>query len=197
MRQRAELVKKDINAYIWAKHSDVAKKGFATMCCENKRVNAPIYQEPNAANNIPIPDGFVLMEYGGAKVGQMTKQGGKGRVYKYSATQRYFPVHKNDLSLFGVHFRQIIKNKPPVVAIAKPVPIADPVAAMPEGDEDLKIVEGITPELEIALKGAGITTKLKLVASTQKKLFELVGDRKLAKSIQSAAIELSRANVAA
>lgn len=196
MRQQAELVKKDINAYIWAKHSDVAKKGFATMCCGNKRVNAPIYQEPNDSNNIAVPEGFVLMEYGGAKVGQMTKQGGKGRVYKYSATQRYFPVHKNDLSLFGVHFRQIIKKAQPVVVMAKPAPIADPVLAMPEGDEDLKVVEGITPELEMALKTAGITTKLKLVASTQKKLVELIGDRKLAKSIQSAAIELSRANVA-
>lgn len=194
MRQRAELVKKDINAYIWAKHSDVAKKGFATMCCGNRRVNAPIYQDKNAANNIPVPDGFVLIEYGGAKVGQMTKQGGKGRVYKYSAEQRYFPVHKNDLSLFGVHFRQIIKNKPQV-EIAKPVPIADPVAAMPEGDEDLTVIEGITPELQTIIKEAGITTKLKLVAATQKKIFELVGDRKLAKSIQVAAIELSRANV--
>ena len=192
MRQQAELVKKDINDYIWAKHSDVAKKGFATMCCGNKRVNAPIYQDNNAANNISIPEGFVLMEYGGTKVGQMTKHGGQGRIYKYSATNRYFPVHKNDLSLFGVHFRQIIKNKPQAPAPPK-VAIADPVLAMPEGDDDLTVVDGVTPELETALKQAGITTKLKLIAVTDKKLTELTGDRKLTKAIKTAALLMSKA----
>lgn len=196
MRQQAEKVKKDINDYIWAKHSDVAKKGFATMCCGNKRVNAPIYQDANAANNIVVPEGFVLVEYGGAKVGQMTKQGGKGRVYKYSAEQRYFPVHKNDLSLFGVHFRQIIKRQIQAQPVAKPVPIADPVAAMPEGDEDLTVVEGITPELQIDLKEAGITTVLKLIAMPEKSLVLLVNDRKTARAIKAAAIAKSRENVA-
>ena len=161
------------------------------MCCTGKKVSVPIYQDPNDANNIVIPEGYVLMEYGGSKQGLMRKQGGQGRRYEYSSTQRYFPVHKNDLSLFGVHFRQIIKNQRPVPVPPKVV-IADPVLAMPEGDEDLTVVEGVTPELQTVLKQNGITTKLKLIAVTDKKLTELTGDRKLTKSIKTSALLLSK-----
>jgi predicted flap endonuclease-1-like 5' DNA nuclease len=63
---------------------------------------------------------------------------------------------------------------------------------MPEGDEDLKVVEGVTEELETVLKQNGITTKLKLIAVPDKKLTELTGDRKLTKSIKISAILLSK-----
>lgn len=189
MRQRAELVKEDINRYIWSKHQDIAKKGFITMCCGNKRVSAPVYQDMNAANGIAVPEGFVLVEYGGNKDGEMTKHGGQGRVYKYSSQNRFFPVHKNDLSIFGPKFRQVIRR---TVAQTPPPKIEDPVAAMPEGDEDLMVVDGMTLELQDKLKQAGITTILKLVATPNKKLNEIVGGLKLAKSIQSSALLLSK-----
>src|SRR3990170_2180305 len=185
MRQQAELVKKDINFYIWKKHPDLKKKGFATMCCTGKKVSVPIYQDPNEANNIVVPEGYILIEYGGSKQGLMRKQGGQGRRYEYSSTQRYFPVHKNDLSLFSARFRQVIKRAKPVVVEAKPI-------VLPEGDEDLKVVEGVTEELETILKQNGITTKLKLIATPDKKMTELTGDRKLTKSIKPAAILLSK-----
>lgn len=198
MRLKAELVKEEINAYIWGKHSDVAEKGFTMSCCGgNRRLANPVYQDQSAVNNIVVPDGYALLEYTGNKDGSMTKMGGHWRKYDYSAQERFIAVHPNDLSLFGPKFRPILQTRPFQAPPEVKKVVVDPVAAMPEGDEDLTVVEGVTPELQTLLKQNGITTKLKIVAISDKKFGDLLGDRKLARSIKAAAIVLSTENVAA
>src|SRR3990167_5193279 len=194
MRQKAEQISQKINDYIWNKHSDLRKKGFEMACCGNKVpskvINAPVDLEQMAMDT---PGGSTLVVYSGSRSGQMTKQGGGHRLYKYSSTHPSFYVHNSDVSLFSTHpkFRIVKKTTTPVRVVKPVVAREELVESMSNDTDDLTTIEGITPEIASVLYNMGVTSYERFIALRHEDVANVFTKPKLKKA-QSSAIVLVR-----
>lgn len=136
-----------------------------------------------------VPAGYVLVRYNGGKAGDMTKLGGGGRIYRYNATSPLFLVKEEDLMIFSsVAFSvvSVVKAEEQAVLIAAPEPLS---ATVPEGNDDLTQIKGITEEFQNALYELKINSYQRLVATPDAELAEVIG-KKLVKSVKAAAMEI-------
>lgn len=189
--------KKAINDYIWSKHKDLTREALMACCgnpIKSKVVTVESPDELSMALN--TPEGATLMKYNGHKVGQMTKRGSHGRLYRYDATSNLFYVGSEDTALFSGNLFSHIRKPLPVteaeVQMAMKPPVENPVDEMPDGDDDLMILEGITQEQSDALKAAGLTTFKKLIAADIEVVVAILGKKAIASKFRKMALAVIR-----
>ena len=203
MRQRAQPKQKEIMKYIFGKHKDIDTGEFDMgSCCgggpKSKAIRA-VYPEEKDITNLKVPEGYSAVFYLGTKTGDMTKLGGSHRVYRYSAFNRIVMVHNSDLALFTNHPMFTLLSEA-VIARAKlqpskPQSKANPLAILPEGNDDFSNI--VSNMMEEALKNVGINTFQRLVAAPEEIITKVIPDVSKRREIRGKALEHIRQAVGA